>query len=154
MARQSYVVDGTGVSLSGDSSRLIERILRDSPGGIGRRMQSQAQEVADSAESVVPVRTGALRDSIAVQTKVGSTVITSGVSFGGSKATYAYYVKGARDRMTPSWRRRGPPRPPSKFPGKSVWQEAIRKPFLARTRDVAREGTVEIVQAAVRGGER
>lgn len=136
MATRRYITGGTGIAVSSDLHGLIDHLVRTIPGGIGKVLEAAGDKVAANAEVTVPVKSGKLRDSIHTTTAVKQDSIAVGVGIGSSSVDYAYYVKAKKGQ----------------YAGKSVYQEAIRKPAIKATSEIIRDGTDLILREAKKGG--
>lgn len=123
MARTDYLVGGTGVVMETRLAEAIQRTIDGLKDQTARGLVTAAEAVADDAEGKVPVKTGRLKRSIRAFVKAFPDEVRAGVGIGGETAPYAYFVKF------------GPKGPGPR--NKSVWQETMRKPMLARADEVA-----------------
>lgn len=73
------------------NTRGMDAIRRGLPGAIERGVERGAQHIADLARQLAPVDTGALRDSIHVES--GDTPTSRKVIAGGGAVTYAAHVE-------------------------------------------------------------
>lgn len=116
--RTEFLAGGTGLVVSDGMADAIRRVLAGLGDSLARDLVAAAEDIAAQAETSAPVKTGALKRSIRAFVKVYPDEVRAGVGVGGSSAPHAFYVK---------WGKAGPG-----ARGKSVWQEALRKPMLAR----------------------
>lgn len=73
-------------------SRELDRISRELERQTERALLVEAEALGESAQEIVPVQTGALRDSKEITTRDVAGGIESVVSFGGPSAPYATLV--------------------------------------------------------------
>lgn len=73
------------------NTRGMDAIRRGLPDAIGRGVERGAQHIADLAQQLAPVDTGALRDSIRVEP--GDSPTSRKVIAGGGAVTYAAHVE-------------------------------------------------------------
>ena len=134
MPRITRVSGGDGIVFSDDLSQGILAVLRSAQNASSSVLISTIEDVAATAESQIPVKTGRLRDSLATSVSVGESQVKATVGLGSSTVDYAYYVKY--------------PAKSSLNPKKSVWQEAVRKPALKAAENIASKMASEFASQA------
>jgi len=134
MPRITRVSGGDGITFSDDLSQGILAVLRSAQNASSSVLISTIEDVAATAESQIPVKTGKLRDSLATSVSVGESQVKATIGLGSATVDYAYYVKyGEKSSLNPK---------------KSVWQEAVRKPAMQAAENIASRMASEFASQA------
>lgn len=134
MPRITRVSGGDGIVFSDDLSQGILAVLRSAQNASSSVLISTIEDVAATAESQIPVKTGKLRDSLATSVSVGESQVKATIGLGSATVDYAYYVKyGEKSSLNPK---------------KSVWQEAVRKPAMQAAENIASRMASEFASQA------
>ena len=136
MPRITRVSGGDGIIFSDDLSQGILAVLRSAQNASSSVLISTIEDVAATAETQIPVKTGKLRDSLATSVSVGESQVKATIGLGSTSVDYAYYVKYSEKS--------------SLNPKKSVWQEAVRKPALKAAENIASKMAAEFASQAAK----